>query len=113
MTRRIPPVRRLLMDAKALIARPEHWCKEADAKNAKGEWVGATYPSACRFCADGALQRVAGSVEEPLSSARRLMRASIGRDTAICLFNDARETTHPMIMRLYNKAIRRAKEQGI
>ncbi len=111
---RIPPVRRLLMDAKALIAKPESWCKERDAVDAKSRWVGPSSPTARRFCADGAMQRIAAGDGRRLEQARKVARASIGkRGVWLNKFNDAPSTTHPMVMRLFNKGIRRAKEQGI
>ena len=60
MTRAIPPVRRLLMDAKALISKPECWCKGTFAKSAKGYPVPIDSPKACRFCAYGAVLRAEG-----------------------------------------------------
>ena len=56
---RIPPVRRLLMDAKALIAKPENWTKGTFARSAavKSRGVDVFGPRACRFCAEGAIWR--------------------------------------------------------
>lgn len=112
MTRRIPPVRRLLMDAKALIQKPENWCKRAFARDAYGDSVGVNNSRACRFCPKGALlNRNMGAPPKPYLLAYDILSDSAGRD--IVNHNDADETTHPMIMRLFNKAIRRAKEQRI
>ena len=112
MTRRIPPVRRLLMDAKALIQAPENWIKGKFARSAKGRPVRLDSPKACRFCAYGAVMHAADrtTVETTLDADRL-----IGEQTKSGLipFNDAPSTTHPMVMRLFNRAIRRAKEQGI
>ena len=112
MTRAIPPVRRLLMDAKALIAKPENWCQRAFARDAYGDSVGINNSRACRFCSQGALlNRNIGTLPEPYLLAYDVLSDCAGRD--IVNHNDAPTTTHPMIMRLFNKAIKRAKEQGI
>jgi len=111
MTRAIPPVRRLLMDAKALIAKPENWCKGTYARSAKNNSVNVHSWRACKFCPSGALFHAAGTWDLYEHPAPRLLRESIGQP--IISFNDAPTTTHPMIMRLFNKAIKRAKEQGI
>lgn len=106
VTRRIPPVRRLLMNAKLLIQEPENWIKGAFARSAKGRKVNIQSPKACRFCAYGAMLHLDGSV-----GAYQLLNELTHE--GLIAFNDAPDTTHPMIMRLFDKAIRRAKEQGI
>ena len=113
MTRRIGPVRRLLIKAKALIDTPEHWCKGTFAKSAKGREVSTLSALARKFCPWGAILRAAesdpGCFED---EALGILESQTGTNN-IALVNDAPETTHPMIMRLFNKAIRAAKEQGI
>ena len=111
MTRRIPPVRRLLMDAKALIQRPKNWTQRAYSRDAKGKQVGILSSEACRFCAEGTLLRVYDETEV-YQSVNRLLRELIA-PRGLVSFNDAPGTTHRDIMRLFNKAIRAAKEQGI
>ena len=111
---RIPPVRRLLMDAKALIAKPENWLVRAEARDSHGVKISVYDPSACKFCADGSIRHAAGYHDhgiELTKCARGVVANILGR-SLVC-FNDAPTTTHPMIMRLFNKAIKRAKEQGI
>ena len=109
---RIPPVRRLLMDAKALIAKPENWNQLGFARSAANRQVGIFSPQAHKFCVWGALIRVAGmdSVPEFMDAEVLLFNTC---DDHLAAFNDAPSTTHPMIIRLFNQAIRRAKEQGI
>ena len=112
MTRAIPPVRRLLMDAKALIAQEENWTKGTFARSASNRQVLITSPRAQKFCSWGAILRAAGDDREFLEhDALFLLEKETGTNNA-SLFNDAPSTTHPMVMRLFNKAIRRAKEQG-
>ena len=110
---RIPPVRRLLMDAQKLIRKPENWTKGTFARSASNRQVLPTSPRAQKFCSWGAIVRAAGDGREFLADdALFLLEKEMGTYNA-SLFNDAPSTTHPMIMRLFNKAIRRAKEQGI
>ena len=110
MTRRIPPVRRLLMDARALIAKPECWCKRAFARSAQNRVTDVDSVHARKFCVDGALRRLHD--ENSVSDrARRILRRFA--KPSLITFNDAPTTTHLMVMRLFNQAIRRAKEQGI
>ncbi len=109
---RIPPVRRLLMDAKALIQNPENWVQGEFARSARGLKLDWWHVGACWFCAYGAVlcagQKLDVGVPIRVS---RLLDALAERE--LIQFNDAPTTTHPMVMRLFNKAIRRAKEQGI
>ena len=110
MTRRIPPVCRLLMDAKALIAKPENWNQNGFARSATNRQVDVFSPQAHKFCAWGALIWAAGKDEAPEFVDAEML---LFNDLDLVTFNDAPTTTHPMIMRLFNRAIRRAKEQGI
>ena len=111
MTRPIPPVRRLLMNAKALIAKPENWNQNGFAKSATNRHVTIFSPQAHKFCAWGALIWAAGEDESPdFVDAETLL---FNHDLDLVTFNDATTTTHPMVMRLFNKAIKRAKEQRI
>jgi len=118
---RIPPVRRLLMDAKASIARPKNWCQGPMAMSAKGNDVDVYGWRACRFCAVGAILRASHNrIGLAELGGRLLPYAAIDVVDKQCpdslvtaAFNDAPTTTHPMVMRLFNQAIRRAKEQGI
>ena len=114
MTRATPPVRRLLMDAKALIAKPKNFCRREVARDASGRPVDLQSPRAVRFCCLGAIWR--GNDKWPrrqiASNAEDRLRLFVP-DGHIASFNDAPTTTHPIIMRLFNKAILLAKEQGI
>lgn len=49
----------ILKAARALIEDPERWCHGVEAVNAAGEPVAAVTEGACRWCAVGALERVA------------------------------------------------------
>ena len=109
--KRIPPVRRLLMDAKKLIAKPENWTKGTYARSAGNSSIEIFSPRARKFCSIGALFRAVGKFDLCGHHAPRLLRKCLGQ--SIGAFNDAPETTHPMIMRLFNKAIALAKERGI
>ncbi len=111
MTRAIPPVRRLLLDAKALIDKPEKWCKSAFARTSLGVATHALYDDATRFCLVGALMKADIPCTSHYLEARAFLTEAGGK-SVMCL-NDAPTTTHRMIMALFNRAIKRAKEQGI
>ena len=111
---RILPVRRLLMDAKALISKPGNWIKGTSAKTAKNKMVGTNSSEACRFCLQGGMERATWNATWPLrKSAFGILGEGLPVGTSFINFNDGWSTTHPLVMRLFNKAIRRAKEQGI
>ena len=110
---RIPPVRRLLMDAKALIAKPSNWCKRAFAETARGKQINSFSPEACRFCAHSAIHRASRELTLGIQERAICLATRFTPNRSIILFNDAPETTHLKVMRLFNQAIRRAKEQGI
>lgn len=59
-TQTIPDNRKpsqVLTEALALIDTPEKWCQDAFAKSERGLAVDSMDPSACMFCAEGALNR--------------------------------------------------------
>lgn len=62
------------------------WCKKAMARNRNGHWERFDSPTACRFCARGAIARVA--IGEPRLSinAADAMTRFLGRD--ITYWND-------------------------
>ncbi len=113
MTRRIPPVRRLLMDAKALIAKPENWIQGTFSRNVAGKAVPTYDIDACQFCASGALYHATKLICNSHYVVARKMLGDFVPARRLISFNDAPTTTHPMVVKLFNKAIRRAKEQGI
>ena len=111
---RIPPVRRLLIDARKLIRKPENWTKGAFARTKAGTSVPTHHSFARQFCVSGALQNAAGpGLYDEYSAARKLVGDCMPEEGHLLNFNDALSTTHPMVMKLFNQAIRRAKEQGI
>ena len=115
MPRRIPPVRRLLMDAKALIVRSENWCTGRLARGKNNVPANIFGAKATRFCPVGAIWRTDWSTDSlrVVNAKSQLDKSLPGGWQNVPDFNDAPTTTHPVIMRVFNKAIRRAKEQGI
>lgn len=51
-------VAKVLQSARDLIAKPENWIQRYDAVDAKGNYAYADSPSACKWCALGAILKV-------------------------------------------------------
>lgn len=98
-----PPfsVRDVLTKALALIEKPENWCKFQMAKDASGGVVNTADPRACRFCAMGAIRRVAKSSAALVYAERKLARAVPAG--SISQFNDT--STHADVVALFRRAI--------
>ncbi len=121
---RIPPVRRLLMDAQKLISKEENWTKHELARGAAVHSIGVDIfgPGGRRFCSLGAIWRANYERQGSGYDGYKVLHEAISvlenslvshAELSLTMFNDAPTTTHHMVMRLFNKAIRRAKEQGI
>lgn len=67
----------LLVATRAKIADPERWSEDADALNEEDEGVGALDDDACRWCAAGALERVASDCFSDDGEARAAYRAGM------------------------------------
>lgn len=97
----------LLRKAKARIADPAKWTKGWIVKDTHGRhlsWGSIDDPDSC-LCADGALFAVkpAGAMPIGLSLSLTLAAKSFGYEMA-SKFNDAPETKHADVMRLFDKA---------
>lgn len=95
------PAADVLREARALVEKPEHWTKGTfESQNEDGE--------PC-FCAIGALDEAATlALGEPggrgYAEAFRALRKASPFGT-IALFNDDEDTTHDMILDLFDRAI--------
>lgn len=100
--------KQVLIRARELIVNPEHWTREAQARNRVGTPVNALSSDAYSFCAYGALVRVCGEMRIPIVE-MDYMRAAMERYnkyhrfTSLVLFNDA--YTHADVIDLFDKAI--------
>lgn len=104
---------RLLIFARKLISRPQHWTKGSYARDEKG----ISLPRECRqfaycYCAVGATMKAADSLN--LSSAAQSARIRLAQvinnstdslNTSIIDYNDDVERTHAEILELFDNAI--------
>lgn len=94
----------VLVKAREIIADPSHWHQRTSAKNELGNHTSAVSPDAVSWCAYGALQRAAGSLDSPLTALAALkLRRHTGMYATIVSFNDA--STHEEVLELFDKAI--------
>ena len=120
--------RELLLKAREIIAKPEHWSKGANCRDADGE---PCHPSddskAVSWCLYGAVDRIGLLLpeegDEALARAHtvacraltgvieRRKRGMLGRQyTGPAGFNDAPETTHDDVLAVLDEAIEEAPE---
>ena len=97
----------ILTKARGLIEKG--WTKNTFARNPNGNPVFAKDPSACKWCASGAIWAVTG----PEDNHRRrelweLLDSLVDSDLAPT-YNDAPTTTQADILTLYDKAIARCE----
>jgi hypothetical protein len=102
----------LLIQAKALIADPEHWTQGVYARVSKdGEGVSSNIPEATCFCSLGALHRLTKdpSTFKSYGTAKRYLSKAMGHQS-VGGFND----THPHaeVMMAWDDAIALAVADG-
>ncbi len=88
----------LLEEARAKIAEPEHWCKDAYWRDTRGEPTPVNV--AVSYCAMGALL---SQQTYDLGRASQLLAECAERD--IVEFNDDEKTTHVQILAVFDCAI--------
>ena len=104
----------LLTKAKALIADPKHWTQGWYAHNADGFDVGSCKPEAVCWCSVGAIEKV--THEEGVTDTRFKATQYLAQVSAKCGysgipdFND--NSSHKMVMKAWDMAIKLAKEDG-
>ncbi len=102
----------LLVKAKAVIADPKHWTQGWYAKDAKGYSTGPSTSKAVCWCSIGAIDKVAH--EESTYAARfaATRYLAVVSDkygySGITDFND--NSSHKVVMKAWDKAIKLAKE---
>jgi hypothetical protein len=104
-------VKELLVAVKAKLEDPDHWCKNAAARNKHGVAVLASDADACSWCMTGAISVVAGEDYDDARyrEARYLLLEAIKDVTGlICItteFNDAPNRLHRTVMQVLDRAI--------
>jgi hypothetical protein len=104
-----------LRAARKLIEKPENWCKGAYARNSSGEATSSGSDDATCWCISGALKRVAGC-NGYLDCVREAVLAALGDGKTethkVPNFNDHPDTTHPMVLDLFDRAIAMEEADG-
>lgn len=99
----------LLREARALISDPDKWTQGALARNAHGSEVAHYSPDACKWCAVGAISRVAASnnasYDTEMSAYSSLVQASrrLFYSDAVGEVNDTH--SHTDVLALFDRAI--------
>lgn len=96
-----------LKAAKAKIADRENWVKDTFAKTADGLVVPSTDKNACKFCVIGSLSSVVGNTDSNTLAHTFLHDAAKRQGYYGAMqFNDHDKTSHPMVLDVYDRAIR-------
>ena len=96
-------VKQELIKAKALIANPENWTQGCMSRNAGDMFVNVNDPTACKFCALGALSKVGASDE----AYRKLAEVAFNSGfSGVVALND--HGLHEDVMEMFDKAIEEA-----
>lgn len=112
-------VSEVLTCARAKIADPKNWTKDAYARDAGGAEIEFWAPTACQWCASGAISAcddgaaLKGSVDHRnpfYFMARSIPSWNEDSYETIPGYNDAADRTHGEILALFDKAITLALE---
>jgi hypothetical protein len=105
------PIERRLRRSRDRIGSPSRWTQHAYAVDADGRGVPTLDPSACRWCAGGALM-----AEGDDGRARSLLLEVIGITSpgySVGDFNDVTWRKHVEILIVFDRAIALARERGL
>ena len=96
------PITIRLIQAKARIDTRDKWCKGMER-----HWDGKSY------CSIGAIAGPNNNKDDKYHKAKGYLSRAMPFNMQIEYFNDFPLTTHGMVMRRFNKAIRKAKRDGV
>lgn len=102
-------VTKTLIEAKAIIAKPENWTQGVFARDKTGHQVHVADPDAVCFCSLGALRKT--GIKETSGAVYMRARgclADSGGSVDIANINDT--STHEEVMAMWDKAIEASKE---
>lgn len=105
----------ILERAKGYVERG--WCQGSSATNEQGEVVNPFHPSACCWCAQGAVNaaafefRLESWFESAVTSLRKELRILGVENPSIPRWNDDPFRTKQEVLDLFDRAIQRLKEQ--
>lgn len=99
----------ILVCAREILSDPDHWTKGTLARTKTNKMTTTSNPAACRYCSMGAIVKCSGNIYEE-NDATIILEEAIGGN--IIAFNDNVRTTHDDLMKMWDKAIRIAKEKA-
>lgn len=103
-------IKEVLQKARALIADPERWTREALARTSEGWEVRGDNPTACRWCVVGAIQAIALGAGVATWPATVALLPFIPHHADVPSWNDDPKTTHADVLAAFDAAIARAEE---
>lgn len=95
----------IIKSARELISDPERWSQGWYARDKRGDWTNFNSPTACKWCAMGAIRKMANADYEGYCV---YLFALVGGAWELDDFND--NHTHAEVLALFDKAI--AKLEG-
>lgn len=110
MPKYMKTTKQILIEARAVIALPEHWTQEHCARNAKGDPAPSGYDSdAVCWCSVGALEKVMGVDYFHYRShgPKSLLDSVVPSGVGIIGFNDG--NTHAEVLAAFDRAIESAE----
>ncbi|MET0708729.1 MAG: hypothetical protein ABWY82_18090 [Tardiphaga sp.] len=102
----------ILSEARELIERPEHWCQSQFAYTADGRATHAADIAACKWCMDGATQKISAQRRIPAkvrNECWKRLAAAVEQfgpfhaSNTVSEFNDTH--SHPAVLAAYDRAI--------
>lgn len=93
--------KQILIAARQLIAKPEHWTQIEIARKPNGDGTLSTDPNAVCWCAYGAMCKVGDCYVDALETSRAIMITEVGE--AIGTFNDTH--THAEVLAKFDEVI--------
>lgn len=101
----------ILLEARDLIAKPEHWTQGTSARDASGTPVISREDCATSFCMYGAISRAAGMHNIHKEVLATELRTTI-HGPSIAEYNDAPNRKHEDVLAMMDATVARLKAAG-
>lgn len=101
----------ILLEARDLIAKPEHWTQGVAARSASGAFVMPSADCATSFCMYGAITRTSAKYCVSTESLATELRMTL-HGPAIAEYNDAPNRKHEDVLSMMDATIARLKAAG-
>jgi len=105
-------VTEIISDAKKLIEDPEHWVQYTMAHDSQGNTVDPEDKEAVSFCSVGALYNTISPREKEFYRAIHYLNDASRELTGILVVSANDTCSHRSIMRIFDNAIKNAKENN-